>query len=104
MLRPQTADLPPEQQQQLHPDFLANEQAYLQMRDSLLARYHGQWVAIHNGQVVAAGDDLPMVMEEAAAGGGNPYVAKAGEEDEVGFRVRRPQFAYNLRSVIAGAR
>ena len=86
---PQTRDLPPEQKQRLHADFLANEQTYLKLRDSLLPRYHGQWVAIHNGQVVAAGDDLLAVTEAAAAGGGHPYIARVGAEEETVFRVRQ---------------
>ena len=55
MLRIQTTNLCPDQQQRLHPDFLANEQTYLQMRDSLLAQHRGQWVAVLSGKVVAAG-------------------------------------------------
>lgn len=91
----QTENLPPEQQQRLHADFLANEQAYLQMRDSLLPQYRGQWVAVHDGRVIAAGEDLVTVTEAAAASGGHPYIAKVGEEDAVVFRVRRALFAYD---------
>jgi hypothetical protein len=36
MLQIQTNNLSQDQRQQLHPDFLANEQAYLHMRDTLL--------------------------------------------------------------------
>jgi hypothetical protein len=95
MLRTQTANLAPDQQQQLHPDFLANEQAYLQMRGSLLRSHPGQWVAIENGQVVAAGDNLLAVTDAAAAHGGHPYIAFVGAEDKVVFRVRRTEFAYD---------
>ena len=55
MLQNQTVNLPPHQQQHLHADFLANEQAYLQMRNNLLPQYRGQWVAVHGGQVVVSG-------------------------------------------------
>jgi hypothetical protein len=41
MLRTESANLPPLEQQQLHADFLANEQSYLRMRDSLLATHRG---------------------------------------------------------------
>jgi hypothetical protein len=95
MLRPPSAELPPEQQSLLHADFLANEQEYLRIRDSLLPGYLGQWVAIHNGGLVAAGADLMRVMEQAAATGGHPFVARVGYEDEVAFRVRRSTFAYD---------
>ena len=95
MLRTETANLPPDQQQRLHPDFLANEQAYLRMRDKLLAPYRGQWVAIQNGQVVASGTDLLAVTDAAAGHSGHPYIALVGAEDEVVFRVRRAVFGYD---------
>jgi hypothetical protein len=96
MLQIQTANLPQNQQQRLHPDFLANEQAYLQMRDSLCAQHQGQWVAVHGGKVLAAGAKLLEVMEKASASTGHPYIALVGAEDAVVFRVRRVAFAYDL--------
>src|SRR5438132_5996289 len=95
MLQTQTANLPQDQQQRLHPDFLANEQAYLHMRDSLLAQYRGQWVAVHGGKVLVAGVKLMEVMERASTCGGHPYIALVGAEDAVVFRVRRAVFAYD---------
>jgi hypothetical protein len=95
MLRSQTVNLPPEQRKRLHADFLANEQTYLQMRDSLLSQYRGKWVAVHEGRVIAAGEDLLEVTEEAASSGGHPYIARVGEEDRTVFRVRRDVFAYD---------
>jgi hypothetical protein len=94
MLQIQTANLPPDQQRQLHPDFLANEQAYLQMRDTLLAQYRGQWVAVQGGKVIGAGPNLIEVMENASAGGSHPYIALVGAEDSVVFRVRRAVFGH----------
>jgi predicted aspartyl protease len=93
MLQTKTDNLPHDQQERLHPDFVANERAYLRMRDTLLTQYHGQWVAVHNGQVIASGPQLMQVMEQAAAPGGHPYVALVGAEDSVVFRVRRAVFA-----------
>jgi predicted aspartyl protease len=55
MLQIHTTNLPQDQQQRVHPDFLANEQAYLHMRDSLLGPYRGQWLAVQGGKVIAAG-------------------------------------------------
>jgi hypothetical protein len=95
MLRSQTANLPPDQQQRLHAGFLANEQSYLQLRDSLLPQYHGQWVAVHDGCVIAAGDDLLAVLDTADACSGHPYIARVGEEDQTVFRVRLTEFAYD---------
>lgn len=88
MLQIETANLTSDQQKRLHPDFLANEQTYLQMRDLLLAQYRGQWVAVHGGRVLASGNKLIDVMERASASGGHPYIARVGGEDAV-FRVRR---------------
>jgi hypothetical protein len=95
VLQTQTNNLPQDQQQRLHLDFVANEQAYLLMREELLAQYRGQWVAVHNGQVLAAGPKLMEVMEGSSRCGGRPYVALVGGEDAVVFRVRRAVFAYD---------
>ena len=95
MLQTQTANLSPDQQCLLHPDFLTNEQAYLNMRDNLLVQYQGQWVAVHVGKVIAAGPKLMEVMELASNWGGHPYIALVGSEDAVVFRVRRAVFAYD---------
>lgn len=95
MLRIQTTNLSQDQQQRLHPDFLADEQAYLYMRDRLLAQYQGQWAAVHDGKLVAAGPKLLEVMERASTHGGHPYIARVGAEDTVVFRVRRSVFAYD---------
>jgi hypothetical protein len=95
MFRSQTANLPEDERQGLDPDFLANEQAYLRMRDSLLGQYSGQWVAVRDGKVVASGSNVLAVTQAAAAGGGRPYIALVGKEDEVMFRVRRIEFAYD---------
>jgi predicted aspartyl protease len=94
MMQPLTSKLPPEQRQRLHADFLANEQDYLRLRDGLLASHCGQWVAVQEGQLIAAGNDLMAVMRVAADSGGHPFVARVGEE-ETPFRVRRVEFAYD---------
>ncbi len=96
MLQIQTANLDHDQRQLVHPDFVADEQAYLNMRGYLLAQYRGQWVAVQDGKVIAAGTDLMDVMEQASAGGGHPYIALVGAEDAVVFRVRRAVFGYDL--------
>ena len=95
MLRTQTANLEPEQQRRLHPEFLANEQSYLAMRDSLLTHYRGLWVALADGKVVASGNNLHAVTDAAGAAGGHPYIAMVGREEEVVFRVRRAEYAYD---------
>ena len=96
MLQIQTANLSQDQRQKVHPDFLADEQAYLNMRASLLGQYRGQWVAVQSGKVTVAGTNLLEVMEKASASGGHPYIALVGAEDAVVFRVRRVVFAYDL--------
>ncbi len=90
-----TKDLPAEQRQRVHADFLANEQHYLRMRDGLLPQYRGQWVAVHDGRVIAAGSDLLSVIDAAAAVAKHPYIACVGEEDAVVFRVRTATFSYD---------
>ena len=91
----QTANLPDDQRQRLHSDFLANEQAYWQMRDGLLPSYRGQWVAVEAGKVVAASSDLLALADAAATAGGHPYIALVGAEDTVVFRVRSAVFSYD---------
>jgi hypothetical protein len=88
-----SSNLPADQRQRLDADFLANEQAYLRLRDSLLPHYSGQWVAVHQGRVIAADKNLLAVTEAAAAAGGHPYIALVGGEDTIQFRVRRATFA-----------
>jgi hypothetical protein len=95
MLQIQTANLPRDQQQRVHADFLDDEQAYLKMRDSLLDQFRGQWVAIQRGKVIAANKNLFAVMEKASACGGHPFVALVGAEDATVFRVRRTVFPYD---------
>jgi predicted aspartyl protease len=95
MFQIQSMNLPHDQQQRLHPDFLANEQAYLHMRDSLLSHYRGQWVAVQDAKVIVAGPNLMEVMDKATSSGGHPYIALVGAEDAAVFRIRRAVFAYD---------
>jgi len=95
MLQTHTANLPQDQKQRLHPDFLANEQAYFHMRGSLVGLYGGQWVAVHGGKVIAAGFKLMEVMEKASTCAVHPYIALVGAEDAAVFRVRHAVFAYD---------
>ena len=104
MMQPLTSKLPTWQRETLHADFLANEQDYLRMRDGLLATHRGQWVAVHQGHVIAASHDLMAVVTAISGRAGYPHVALVGNE-EVPFRVRRAEFAYDLpRAKIALAR
>jgi hypothetical protein len=95
MLGTHTSNLPPEVRHRLHPEFLANEEAYLRLRDSLLDRYRGQWVAVTGEGVVAASPNLLAVMEAVSAHGGHPYVACVGMEESIVFRSRRAVFPYD---------
>jgi hypothetical protein len=89
MIGTHTANLPPEVRQRLHPEFLANEEVYLRLRDGLLQRSRGQWVAVTAEGVLAANPNLLAVMEAASAYGGHPYVACVGMEESIVFRSRR---------------
>jgi len=95
MLGIESANLPSEEQKRLHPEFLANEQDYLRMRDGLIPKYHGQWVAVDKGQVVASGHSLLDVMRTSSARGGHAFVACVGKEDEVIARFRRAVYPYD---------
>src|SRR5713101_413731 len=92
---PLSSNLTPQQKHRLHADFLANEQAYHEMRDLLLAQFPGQWIAVHNGKVIATGNNLIQVSDAAAASGGHPFIAKVGAEEEVIFRFRRVEFSFD---------
>jgi hypothetical protein len=95
MLGTHSSNFPPEVRQRLHPEFLANEESYMRLRDSLLDRYRGQWVAVTAQGVVAASPNLLAVMEAASAHGGHPYVACVGMEESIVFRSRRAVFPYD---------
>lgn len=95
MFASHTTNLPAEQRQRLSAEFLANEQTYLAMRDGLLTSHLGQWVAVANGKVLTAGDDLVAVATGAAMAGGHPYIARVGSEDQVVFRLRRQECAHD---------
>jgi hypothetical protein len=93
-MRIETNNLPSQELGRLHADFLANEQAYLRMRSALLATYRGQWVAVADDKVLAAGSPLLEVMDRPGESTAHSHVALVGAEDEAVFRVRRVAFAY----------
>jgi hypothetical protein len=72
MLPTETANLPKNERLRLHSDFVANEQAYLRMRDALLATHRGQWVAVAGDGVVAAGSQLLRRHGSGRRSGGSP--------------------------------
>jgi hypothetical protein len=61
---------------------------YWAMRDELLAKYAGKWVAVHKGSVVAVGDEPLAIMDQALASDGYAYTNKVGEEDKIVIRQR----------------
>ena len=65
------------------------------MRDELLAKYSGKWVAVHKGRVVALADEPVSIMEQALAEDGYAYTNKVGAEDKIVIRQRRVSFAYD---------
>jgi len=83
-----TQNLPLTYKKHLHQDFLENESDYWKMRDQLMQKYQGQWVAIHSGQVVASGNDLFDVTDEVGKLGCHAYIAQVGEEDSLVFTIR----------------
>ena len=75
--------------------FERDRQDYWAMRDELLAKYPGKWVAVHKGRVVAVGDDPLSLMDQALAEDGYAYTNKVGEEDRIVSRQRRVSFPYD---------
>lgn len=71
--------------------FKEDEEAYRRMRKVLLEKYKGRWVAVHEGRVVAVGEQLSEVIKKAfsVVGDSHFYVNKVGEESRVGQRVYR---------------
>jgi len=86
--------LPPEIARQLHPDRLANESAYWEARDRLLADYRDQWIGYADGAVVASGTSPVTVFHEAEATGKHPFFICVGHEEEP-CRIRRAAFPYD---------
>ncbi len=48
-----------------------------------LEKYRGKWVAVHKGNVIAAGDYLKETLEEAKKIYGKPEVFQVPREEEV---------------------
>ena len=68
---------------------------YWAMRDELLAKYAGKWVAVHKGRVTAVADEPLSIMEQALAEDGYAYTNKVGDEDKIVIRQRRVSFRYD---------
>ena len=62
------------------------------MRDELLVKYPGKWVAVHKGRVVSVADEPLSIMEQALAEDGYAYANKVGDEDKIVIRQRRVSF------------
>jgi hypothetical protein len=75
--------------------FEQDRRDYWKMRDELLLRYSGKWVAVHKGRIVAIGDDPLSIMEQALSEDGYAYTNKVGEEDKIVIRQRRVSFPYD---------
>ena len=90
-----TKNLPKAQQRYLHKDFIENEKHYWTIRDQLLREYRGQWVALHDGKIVATSLDIFDLVEQVGKIGGHPYIAKVGEEESLVFKVRQRGFSYD---------
>ena len=86
--------LPPEIAQQINPDWRKNEAEYWSVRDHLLDKYQGQWIAFADGAVVAANIRPVAVFQTAHQSAPHAYVICVGREEEP-VRMRRASFAYN---------
>ena len=90
-----TDKLPERERARVHPDFLGNEESYWKVREKLLTRCKGKWVAVKDGQVLAEADDVFDILDRAREIGGHPYIACVGEEHQQ-FVIRRI-FPYDVR-------
>lgn len=68
-----TDRLPGNQKLRLDRDFLENEKSYWEVRESLLRRSRGKWVAVR--------ENLFDILDRAEEAGGHPYIARVGHED-----------------------
>jgi len=75
--------------------FEADQESYWNMRAELVLKYLGKWVAVHNGRVVAVGDDPISIMDEAIREDGYAYSNKVGDEENIVVRKRRRKFDYD---------
>lgn len=91
--------LPERLRQLLTEAYLANEKVYWQQREQLVQRLANKWVAVHNGQVVAVGEDMATVMDEVGKQGlCDAYIEKVGGESDTVFTIRHRReigFAYD---------
>ncbi len=75
--------------------FEQDRRDYWAMREELLVKYAGKWVAVHKGRVVAVGDDPLSLVDHALAEDGYAYTNKVGAEDKIVIRQRRVSFPYD---------
>jgi len=70
--------------------FEKEKKAYWHLRNDLLKKYKGKWVAIVNEQVVAIGDEMGKVIEDAFQKTQNKvmFVGEVGLEDRIS-RIRQ---------------
>lgn len=78
-----------------HKGFQHDEETYWAMRDELLAKYEGKWVAVHNGRVTAVGNNLLEVVQAGCQEDGYGYCNCVGKEDKIVVMKRRVQFPYD---------
>ena len=86
--------LPERDKAHVHEDFLDNEESYWEVRESLLPRHRGKWVAVKAGQVLAESNDIFGILDQAEKLGGHPYITQVGFEDQP-FVIRRT-FPYDM--------
>jgi hypothetical protein len=82
--------------------FEEDRQDYWAMRDELLAKYPGKWVAVHKGRVVAVADEPLSIMEQALVEDGYAYTNKVGDEDKIVIR-QRPCVTFRIVQQLANA-
>jgi hypothetical protein len=87
--------LPPEIARQIHPQWRKNERGYWAVRDGLLPRYLGQWIAFVDGGVMAAAATPLEVFLAVQQSRQHPFVIRVGHESEPWYRIRWASFSYD---------
>jgi hypothetical protein len=76
--------------------FKEDEAFYWSQRNELMKLYRGQWIGVHNGEVLAHGDDLYEVTSQAfQRSNACAYINKVGEEHRLKVKIRRVTFDYD---------
>jgi len=76
-------------------DLKENRKDYWQMRETLIPKYNGKWIAFHKKKVIVSSDRLDELRLAIQSSGVCAYITKVGEEKSLAVKIRRKEFCYN---------